>query len=189
MRRQSGGRLFEKAHAPIKMLRACDRFNLKRLCAQDGLHILTLRARLSASFLASAARLAALLLALVNLPACSSMTLPKEETPISGPQSSYGTLVSNHLKATFKTLTPTTAVEVSAPRWVHTLLGWNWLVCTHFQDQGHRRTYVLFFKDNAVVVSRYSVMTDACGTQDYMSLDLSSGAIRPLVSGAQGPLY
>jgi hypothetical protein len=171
------------------MLRACDRFNFKRWRAQDGLHILTLRARLSASSLLSAARPAALLLALVNLPACSSITPPKQDAPISGPESSYGTLISNHLKATFKTLTPTTAVEVSAPRWVHTLVGWNWLVCTHFQDQGHQRTYVIFFKDNAVVVSRYSVMTDACGVQDYMSLDLSSGAIRPLVSGDQGPLY
>lgn len=142
--------------------------------------------------------MAALLAMLVYLSACSGITMPKEDMPAAGPSATYGTLVANHLKTTIKKLSPTDPVEIAEPRWVHTLLGWNWLVCVHFQDQGHTRTYSVFIKGEAIADARYSVVTDACGGQTYSSLNLATGAITPLgtaepppplASGGPGPLY
>ena len=30
--------------------------------------------------------------------------------------------------------------EISDPRWVHAIQGWNWLGCVRFVDRGHRRS-------------------------------------------------
>lgn len=138
---------------------------------------------------AFALRAVASLLGLVGLTACSNMAIPTEDVPTTGPDPGYGNLVADRLKDSFKKLSPNDPVEISEPRWVHTMTGWSYLTCVHFLDQGHQRTYALFIKDGAIVDSRYAVETDACGGQTYSSLDLSSGAIRPRATGEQGPLY
>jgi hypothetical protein len=140
------------------------------------------------SSFASTVRRAALLLALSNMTGCSNMAMPTAAIP-AGPDPSYGTLIATNLKTTFKKLSPSDPVEISKPRWIQAMTGWNWLVCVHFNEQGHRRTYVYFINGNAIVASRYSVQTDDCGAQTYLSLDLSSGAITAAGSGEPAPIY
>ena len=41
--------------------------------------------------------------------------------------------------------------EISDPRWVHAIQGWNWLGCVRFVDRGHRRSYALLFNGSTVV--------------------------------------
>jgi hypothetical protein len=63
-------------------------------------------------------------------------------------------------------------------------------VCVRFQDRGHQRTYVLFFKGSEFLDERYAVLTDACDAQTYSEFDLGpSGAMRPGAVGDPGPLY
>jgi hypothetical protein len=130
-----------------------------------------------------------LLLAIISSPGCSNMALPKADMPTSGPDPTYVTLVSTTLKDNFKKLSPTDAVEISQPRWVHTVTGWSWLVCVHFQDQGHRRAYAYFINGSQIVDSRFAVQTDACDAQTYSSLDMASGTMKPTTTGEPGPLY
>ena len=136
-----------------------------------------------------AARQAAVLFALISIAACSNMAMPSQDAPPVGPDPGYGKLVANRLKSAFKSLPPSATVEISEPRWVHTMIGWNWLTCVRFLDQGHRRTYALYMNDNSIVDARYAVQTDGCGGVTYSSLDLASGAIRPAGTGDQGPIY
>ena len=142
---------------------------------EKGQHGLTSRRGLFASSLWSSARHAALLLALVCASGCTNMALPAEDVPAAGPAAGFGKLVADRIKSTFKKLTPNDAVEISQPRWVHTVIGWNWLTCVRFQYEGHRRTFALFIKNGAVVDQRFAIESDACAAQTYSPFDLASG--------------
>jgi hypothetical protein len=146
--------------------------------------------RCFARFLPHASWRTVLLVALVILPGCSNIALPKEDIPASGADPAYGKLVAAQIKSLFKNLSPNDAVEISESRWVQSDKGWSWLACVHFQDRGHRRTYALFLKGSEIVDARYAVQTDACEAQIYSPLDLATGAIRPAAAvGDPGPLY
>lgn len=132
---------------------------------------------------------AALLSALVGLPGCTDLELPREEAPPAAAMGGYNGLIANHVKSAFKDRAAYSAFQISGSRWVHSLKGWNWLVCIRFQDRGHERTYALFIKDNAVVDGRYAVQTDACDAQAYSPFDLATGSMRPANAGLQEPLY
>jgi hypothetical protein len=133
---------------------------------------------------------AAPLLALTLLPGCNGIALPpQEDAPAMGADVAYAKLVADRIRATFKDHAAYAAYEISAPRWVHTLRGWNWLVCVRFQDHGRQRSYAVFVKGGAVVDSRYAVQTDACDLQAYAPFDVMFGAMRPTSVGAQEPIY
>jgi len=164
---------------------------LRRACMRLGRteeEAVSERGRRAISMFRSICALAAVL-ALLALPECSNMALPKEEVPTATPDPTYGSLVTTRLKNTFSTLSPNDTIEISQPHWVHNLSGWSWLVCVHFQDKSRRRTYALFMLGNAIIESRYSVETDMCEAQPYSSLDLASGTIRPRGTGGPGPIY
>lgn len=144
--------------------------------------------RNSPAFKQRAAR-AALLLALTLLPACSQIALPQEEAPATGVDPTFTKLIADHIRATFKEYGSYEAYEISGPRWVHALRGWNWLTCVRFQDRGRNRSYAVFIKDGAVVDSRYSVRTDECELQAYAPFDALNGAARSTSFGASGPIY
>lgn len=129
---------------------------------------------------------AALFAALVILAGCSA--LPAENATVSPAPANYGVLVSNNLK-TFKDWQGFTNFEISDLRWAHVTIGWVWLACVRYDDHGHRRTYVFFIKDNAVVYGRYDIMTDGCGAQTYRPLDVATGAIKSPAPEQQPPLY
>lgn len=133
-------------------------------------------------------RAGALLLALVVLQGCTSLAQTDSTPPPAGVDPAYTTLVATYMKTNFKGLLPYAPAEVSTPRWVESEKGWTWVTCVHFMDQGHRRTYTLFFNQTAVVDARYAVLTDNCGRQTYSPLDMISGA-RPGSIGDTGPLY
>jgi hypothetical protein len=120
-------------------------------------------------------------------PGCGNLVLSNEAEPATGVDPGYVKIVATYMKNTFTGLLPYDAAEISQPRWVQSEKGWNWLACVHFQDNGRRRTYSIFFR-NDVVDARYAVLTDACGTQSYMPIDLS-GTQRPNAIGVNGPLY
>jgi hypothetical protein len=132
---------------------------------------------------------AVLLASLTIAPGCSNFALPKDDMPTAGVDPAYGKIVATYMKNTFKGLSPSDAAEISGPRWVLSEKGWSWLACVHFQDGGRRQTYSVFFKQNDIVDARYAVLTDACGTQTYVPLDMTSGVLRPAAIGDTGPLY
>jgi hypothetical protein len=129
-----------------------------------------------------------LLAGLMVAPGCGNLALSTEAAPATGVDPGYIKIVATYMKTTFPSLSPYDAAEISEPRWVQTEKGWNWLACVHFQDNGRRRTYSAFFKNDAVVDARYAVLTDACGTQSYSPIDLW-GPQRPNAIGINGPLY
>jgi hypothetical protein len=128
-----------------------------------------------------------LLAGLMIAPGCGNLALSNEAAPATGVDPGYIKIVATFMKNTFTGLSPYDAAEISQPRWVQSEKGWNWLACLHFQDNGRRRTYSVFFRDY-VVDARYAVLTDACGTQSYLPIDLS-GTQRPSAIGVNGPLY
>jgi hypothetical protein len=125
----------------------------------------------ASKFLRNSAR-AALLLPLA-LQACSSMAQPKEDEPATGPDPGINRAIAEELQSTFKDYASYDAFEISAFRWVHSLQGWNWLTCVHFQDdKGRARVYALFIRGKKVINSRYAVEADGCGTQAYAPFSL-----------------
>ncbi len=134
--------------------------------------------------------IAALLSALAIVQGCSSLAMPGEATPPpEGINPAYTRLVATYIVTNFKALSPYDPAEISTPRWVESERGWTWFTCVHFMDQGHRRTYSLFFNQTAVVDARYAVLTDNCGKQTYSQFDLTFGGVRPRAIGDTGPLY
>lgn len=138
-------------------------------------------------FVPNAAR-AALLLPFV-LVACSGLALPEEGTPASGPNPSYRNVIAKYLEKSFEKINTYDSFEISEFRWVHSIKGWTWLACLHFQDHGHLRTYAFFLKANEIVDSRFAVETDGCATQSYTPLDLMPNAAKPKSSSVLEPLY
>jgi hypothetical protein len=128
---------------------------------------------------------AALLMALALLPECSDVGVRSEEMPPPALDLRYRNFISQHIKGVFKDYALYGSFEISNLRWVHSIEGWAWLVCVGFQDQGHARIYAVFFKDSAVLGSRYAVQTDACNTQTYASFN-EMGPPRP---GVLEPLH
>jgi hypothetical protein len=127
---------------------------------------------------------AAVLLPLV-LPGCSSLSLPAEDAPASGPDPAYTKLVAKHMENNFTDYESYDAFEISDFRWVHGLKGWNWLTCVRFLDkQGRRRTYALFIKKDEIVDGRYAVESDKCAAQTYASFALMGGIKGAASAGA-----
>ncbi len=119
------------------------------------------------------------MLAFVMLAGCSNVVLPKEDMPAMGVDPSYNTVIAGFIKTKLTGSASYETFEISDPRWVHAASGWNWLVCVRFQDRGHRRSYVFFIKEKAIVDSRYAVQSDACASQSYAPFSLTMDAIRP----------
>jgi hypothetical protein len=134
------------------------------------------------------ARSLALLVLLGTLSACTSMGMPPETAPAAGPDPAYLTLVANRLKTSFKQ-PPAAGLELSQPRWLLANSGWSWMVCVRFQDQGYRRTYVMYFDAKQILDSRYAVLNDGCEMQTYTPFDLATAKLMPQAVGTQGPVY
>ena len=75
--------------------------------------------------------------------------IAQSEAPLA-PDPSYPDLIADRLKSTFKDYASYKLFEISAPRWIHSFQGWNWLVCVRFLDRGRRRSYALIFNDGNV---------------------------------------
>jgi len=133
-------------------------------------------------------RRAALALAFVALPGCSELAQPSGVMP-SGPEPPYVALAAQQLRSVLANRASYDGFEISGLRWVHSIKGWSWLACVHFQDRGHRRSYALFIQADAVVDGRYAVETDACESQTYTQFDLVSGVLGKPTAPVQAPLY
>jgi hypothetical protein len=127
---------------------------------------------------------AALLLAAIgwsgSLAGCSGIAAPNEEAPPLAPDPGFRDVIASHLKAVLKNYSVYQPFEISDPRWVRTMKGWNWLTCVRFQDRGRARTYAVFLGDNKVVDSRYAVLTDNCDVQTYYQFERMYGGLDPL---------
>jgi hypothetical protein len=133
-----------------------------------------------------AARCAALLAACALVEQCSAV--PVESAAAPSPPSNYGVLASNTVKG-FKPFTTYRDFEISAPRWVHAETGWNWLVCLRYEDRGQQNYYAIFIQGDSVVNSRYDILTDHCGAQQYVPFDLMTGVIKSPPPMPQQPTY
>jgi hypothetical protein len=131
-------------------------------------------------------RAAALFTALIVLADCSAV--PAENAAQPNAPSDYGVLISEALKK-FKDIYSNHGFEISGLRWVHAATGWNWLACVRYDDHGHRRTYVFFIMNNAVVNSRYDIEIDGCAAQTYEPFDVMTGAIGAAARELQQPVY
>jgi len=127
-------------------------------------------------------QVAAFLAASTMLAQCSAV--PRDDATPAAPPQNYGALVANTLK-TFKGFADYSDFQISSPRWVHTMTGWNWLTCVRYADHGRQRFYSFFISGNAVANGRYDVRTDRCGAQQYAPLNLTSGAIEAPATSPQ----
>ena len=100
--------------------------------------------------------------------------IAQSEAP-SGPNPSYRDIIAYCFKNTFKNYATYELFEISEPRWVSSIKGWNWLVCVRFVDRGHRRNYALLLNDSTVVDGHYAYQTDNCGSQAYVVFEQMGG--------------
>jgi hypothetical protein len=98
-----------------------------------------------------------------------------QSEPPSGPDPSYRDVIAYCFKTTFKNYATYELFEISEPRWVSSIKGWNWLVCVRFVDRGRRRSYALLFNGSTVVDGHYPYQTDACGSQAYVVFEQMGG--------------
>jgi hypothetical protein len=122
-----------------------------------------------------AAQCTALLAVCALLEQCSAV--PVESAAAPAPPANYGVLASNTVKG-FKPFTTYSDFEISAPRWVHAETGWNWLACLRYEDHGQRHYYAIFIQGDSVVNSRYDILADRCGAQQYVPFDLMTGTMK-----------
>jgi hypothetical protein len=115
-----------------------------------------------------------------SLAGCSGIAAPNDEAPPLAPDPAFRDIIATHLKKEMKNYSAYQPFEISDPRWVHTIKGWNWLTCVRFQDHGRVRTYAVFLADNKVVDSRYAVLTDNCEAQTYYQFERMYGGLDPL---------
>jgi hypothetical protein len=128
----------------------------------------------------------ALFAALLILADCSSVPLLDSAEPAATPP--YGTLVSDALKK-FKDYANYSNFEISGARWVHSITGWNWLVCVRYDDGGHQRFYSFFIENNKVANQRYDIVTDQCAAQQYVPFDATTGTVGSPTPVRQQPIY
>jgi hypothetical protein len=114
------------------------------------------------------------------LAGCSGLAANNGEVPATGPDLSYREVIASHLKKTFKNYSTYDSFEISDPRWVHSMKGWNWLTCVRFQDHGHLRIYAVFLNGEKIIDDRYAVQTDNCDLQTYVPFERSSSGLDPL---------
>ena len=142
----------------------------------------TLNARLRAAVPPTA-----LFALLITLADCGAVPLLDSAQPAAAPPQ-YGTITAGALR-NFKGYTSYSNFEISAPRWVHATTGWNWLVCVRYSDGGRQRFYSFFIDNNSVVNQRYDIVTDQCGLQQYVPLDVTTGTIGAPTPMPQQPIY
>jgi hypothetical protein len=128
----------------------------------------------------------ALFAALFVLVDCSSVPLLDSAEPAAAP--AYGTLVSDALKK-FKDYVNYSNFEISSARWVHSITGWNWLICVRYDDAGHQRYYSFFIENNKVVNQHYDIVTDQCAAQQYVPFDATTGTVGSPTPVHQQPIY
>src|SRR6516225_5879833 len=92
-----------------------------------------------------------------------------------GPIPHIAMFIAYCFKTTFKNYATYELFEISEPRWVSSIKGWNWLVCVRFVDRGHRRNYALLLNDSTVVDGHYAYQTDNCGSQAYVVFEQMGG--------------
>jgi hypothetical protein len=129
----------------------------------------------------------AILLLGVALGGCSEIARTDADPPQAEPPAA--SLAAEYMRSNFKDRSTLEGFEISQPRWVHSLVGWSWLACVRFRDQGRERSYTLFIQNNAIVDSRYSVETDACAAQTYSPFDVDSGTLGRPTPPRQPALY
>jgi hypothetical protein len=128
---------------------------------------------------------AALVLAAIgwsgSLAGCSGFAAPNDEVPPSAPDPSFREVIAGYLKSVLKNYSTYQSFEISDPRWVHSMKGWNWLTCVRFQDRGRVRTYAVFLNNNNKVADdRFAVQTDNCDAQTYYVFERMYGGLDPL---------
>jgi hypothetical protein len=122
------------------------------------------------------------------LEGCGGFAATNEEVPTTGPDLSYRETVAAHLRKVFKNSSTYDSFEISDPRWVHSIKGWNWLTCVRFQDRGHLRTYAVFLSGDKVVDDRFAVQTDTCDLQTYSPFE-RMGTSPSGIGGGLAPLH
>jgi hypothetical protein len=168
-----------------------------------------LRRQHSDTPLRAAARCAAVAVALCALSGCGNLASSQDPVPDTSAFPAYRTTIANYVKITFKNQGALQVTEISDLTWIHTAVGWSWLACIRFQQEGHRHIYAVFLRDNAIVDSRYAVKTDQCEAKTYSPFDLATGLVMapapdstaglpmalptgaapPPAQGGPGPLY
>jgi hypothetical protein len=108
-------------------------------------------------------------------PGPSAVGAIAQSEPPSGPNPSYRNIIASCFKTTFKNYATYELFEISEPRWVSSIKGWNWLVCVRFVDRGHRRNYAQLLNDSTVVDGHYAHQTDNCGSQAYVVFEQMGG--------------
>jgi hypothetical protein len=140
------------------------------------------------ALLRSAMPRAALALTMLALGACTELARPNEVAP-QGTEPPYVSIAAQYLRGVLLDRAAYDGFAISPLRWVHSLRGWTWLACVHFQDHGHLRSYALFLDSSRVVDARYAVETDDCARQTYTEFDLLSGVIGRPTAPVQEPIY
>jgi hypothetical protein len=117
----------------------------------------------------------ALLLAL-SVGGCASLwdysprTPAEDDADYQRTRSSYRQLASTRVKE-LKYPGGLAAPTISPLRKSHTVAFADWMACVQGEEEGHRRTFAVFYRDRKIADFRHAVVIDGCEAEPYERLE------------------
>jgi hypothetical protein len=121
----------------------------------------------------------ALLLAL-SVGGCASLwdysprTPAEDDADYQRTRSSYRQLASTRVKE-LRYPGGLAAPTISPLRKSHTVAFADWMACVQGEEEGHRRTFAVFYRDRKIADFRHAVVIDGCEAEPYERLEPDTG--------------
>jgi hypothetical protein len=133
----------------------------------------------------------ALLLAL-SVGGCASLwdysprTPAEDDADYQRTRSSYRQLASTRVKE-LKYPGGLAAPTISPLRKSHTVAFADWMACVQGEEEGHRRTFAVFYRDRKIADFRHAVVIDGCEAEPYARLEPETDGPAPAKQASVKP--
>jgi hypothetical protein len=108
----------------------------------------------------------------------SPRTQAQDDADYQRTHSSYKQLASGRVKQ-LKYPGGLVAPTISPLRKSHTVAFADWMACVQGEEDGHRRTFAVFYRDRAIADFRHAVVIDGCEVEPYERLEPDAGGPAP----------
>jgi hypothetical protein len=116
----------------------------------------------------------------------SPRTQVQDDADYQHTHSSYKQLASGRVKQ-LKYPGGLVASTISPLRKSHTVAFADWMACVQGEEEGHRRTFAVFYRDRAIADFRHAVVIDGCEAEPYERLEPDTGGPAPAKQASVKP--
>jgi hypothetical protein len=116
----------------------------------------------------------------------SPRTQAQDDADYQRTHSSYKQLASGRVKQ-LKYPGGLVAPTISPLRKSHTVAFADWMACVQGEEEGHRRTFAVFYRDRAIADFRHAVVIDGCEGERYERLEADIASPTPAKQASRKP--